>query len=129
MSFELKGTVHKIFDTAQVTDTFKKREFVLETLDGTYTQYIKFQLTQDKCGLLDNTRVGSEVNVHFNISGKEYQKGSDTLYFTNLNAWRIIEESNAPVQQNNSAPSGDVSFPEATDAPSGDDSFDDGLPF
>ena len=36
MAFEVEGKLHKKFDTAQVTDKFKKREFVLELEDGAY---------------------------------------------------------------------------------------------
>ena len=49
MSFEVEGKLYKKFDTNQVTDTFRKREFILELEDGAYTQLIKFQLTQSNC--------------------------------------------------------------------------------
>ena len=89
MAYDAQGKVHEIFDEQQVSEKFKKREFVLEIPDGAYTQFIKFQLTQDKCSLLDQFKVGDEVKVAFNLSGKPFTKNGTTMYFTNLGAWRI----------------------------------------
>ncbi|AKQ45390.1 hypothetical protein TH63_06650 [Rufibacter radiotolerans] len=89
MSFDVQGRLHEIFDETQVSEKFKKREFVLEIPDGSYTQYAKFQLTQDKCGILDNYKTGDEVKVAFNLSGKPFTKNGTTMYFTNLQAWRV----------------------------------------
>jgi single-strand DNA-binding protein len=95
MSLTVQGKLFEIFDEAQVTDKFKKREFVLEIADGSYTQYPKFQMTQDKCSLLDNFNKGEEVTVTFNLSGKPFTKNGETMYFTNLQAWRIDKESSS----------------------------------
>jgi hypothetical protein len=54
MAYELQGRLFEIFDTQQITDTFKKREFVVETTSGMYNEYIKMQAVQDKCDLLDS---------------------------------------------------------------------------
>lgn len=89
MSFDVQGKLHEIFDEQQVSDKFRKREFVLEIPDGSYTQFIKFQLTQDKCNLLDQFKIGDDVKVAFNLSGKPFTKNGTTMYFTNLGAWRI----------------------------------------
>lgn len=94
MSFDIQGKLHEIFAENQVSDKFRKREFVLEIPDGSYTQYAKFQLTQDKCSLLDQFQKGQEVKVTFNLSGKPFVKNGETLYFTNLQAWRL-EPANA----------------------------------
>ena len=90
-SFEVTGTIISIMDTQQVTDTFKKREFVIEIPDGNYPQKVKFQIAQDKTSLLDNFKAGQEVNVHFNLRGREYTRKSDgsTDYWLNLDCWRL----------------------------------------
>ena len=85
MSFEIEGKLHKKFETEQKTQTFQAREFVIETLDGNYQQYIKFQLTQDRCQLVDQYQEGDTIKVHFDLRGREWQG----KYFTNLNAWRL----------------------------------------
>ncbi len=89
MSFDVQGRLHEIFDEQQISEKFKKREFVLEIPDGAYTQYIKFQLTQDKCNVLDQFKIGDDVKVAFNLSGKPFTKNGTTMYFTNLGAWRV----------------------------------------
>ncbi|WP_242928907.1 DUF3127 domain-containing protein [Pontibacter vulgaris] len=112
MSFEIQGKLYEVFEEQQVSDKFKKREFVLEIPDGSYTQYCKFQLTQDKCNLLDQYKTGDEVKVTFNLSGKPFVKNGTTMYFTNLQAWRLEGASNsygapagAPSQASAPAPS------------------------
>jgi len=104
MSFDVQGRLHEIFDEQQVSEKFRKREFVLEIPDGSYTQYIKFQLTQDKCNALDQFKIGDDVKVAFNLSGKPFTKNGTTMYFTNLGAWRIERAdaaSAAPATNNN----------------------------
>lgn len=90
MAFEVNGKLHKAFDTEQKTDKFRAREFVLEVEDGQYPQLVKFQLTQDKCELLDQYNEGDDLTVHFDLRGREW----NGKYFTNLNAWRL-ETANA----------------------------------
>ena len=116
MAYDAQGKLHEIFDEQQVSEKFRKREFVLEIPDGAYTQFIKFQLTQDKCSLLDQYKVGDEVKVAFNLSGKPFTKNGTTMYFTNLGAWRIEPASaggnNGGGNQNNyaAAPAAASSF-------------------
>lgn len=89
-SYEAVGTLHAVMDTQQVKDTFKKRDFVLEIADGNYPQHIKFQVTQDRCALLDTMKVGQQVKVLFNLRGRPFQnREGQTVYYTNLEAWRI----------------------------------------
>lgn len=104
MSFDVQGKLHEIFDEQQVSDKFRKREFVLEIPDGSYTQFIKFQLTQDKCNVLDQFKIGDDVKVAFNLTGKPFVKNGTTMYFTNLGAWRVEKAdaaSAAPAGNNN----------------------------
>ncbi|MBI2794076.1 MAG: DUF3127 domain-containing protein [Ignavibacteria bacterium] len=89
-SFETNGSIIVIMDTQQITDTFKKREFVVEIADGNYPQQVKFQMIQDKTALLDNYKVGQQVKIFFNLKGRSYtRKDNTTDYFTNLDCWRI----------------------------------------
>jgi single-strand DNA-binding protein len=95
-SYEAVGTLHFLTETQQVKDTFRKREFVLEIQDGNYPQHIKFQVTQDRCAILDSYKVGQQLKVMFNLRGRPFQnKDGQTLYFTNLEAWRV-EAAGAP---------------------------------
>jgi hypothetical protein len=121
-SFEIEGKLHKIFDTESKTSTFQARDFVIETVDGSYTQFIKFQLTQDRCSLIDDYNEGEQIKVHFDLRGREWQG----KYFTNLNAWRLEKPSAAAETAPPPPASGNEDFPDANDEPA---AFDDDLPF
>ena len=69
----IKGKIIEIGSTQQVTNTFKKREFVVEYSDNPqYPEFIKFEMIQDKCDLLDGFKVGDELDVHFNLKGRKW---------------------------------------------------------
>ena len=89
MAYDVTGRLHDIFDEQQVSEKFRKREFVLEVQEGQYPEQIKFQLVQDKTSLIDAYKVGDEVKVTFNLRGRGFNKNGQMLYFTNLEAWRI----------------------------------------
>ncbi len=123
MSFEIEGTLHKKFDTESKTDTFQAREFVIQIQDGNYPQYIKFQLTQDRCALVDDYNAGDKMLVHFDLRGREW----NDKYFTNLNAWRIERPKTEAAAPSAPADQGAGDFPSAGDEPPAAD-IDD-LPF
>lgn len=104
---DITGKLKVKNDTQTVSDKFKKREFVLTDESSKYPQDIQFQLTQDKCGLLDNTNVGSEIKVHFNLRGREWvsPKG-EVKYFNTLEAWRIESASGVSGTNGVSSPDG-----------------------
>jgi len=87
----LKGKIFIIFATKKVSDKFKKREFVLEYAENPlYPQFILFQFTQDKCAILDKYKTGQEVEVEFNLRGREWIAPSgEKKYFNTLEAWKI----------------------------------------
>lgn len=91
MSFTIKGCVHEVGHVQQITDTFKKRELVLEYADNPqFVEYPTFQLLQDRVNLLDSLRLGDEVEVTFNISGRPWtNKEGITTFFNSLNIWKI----------------------------------------
>lgn len=93
MSFEITGKIIEKYNTIQVNDRFKKREFVVERTESNggmeFTDHIKFQLTQDRCNLMDNIEFNDEVKVNFNIRGNKWERDGKVNYFTNLDAWKI----------------------------------------
>jgi len=122
MSFEIEGKLHKKFDTENKTETFQAREFVLEVADGNYPQFVKFQLVQDRCALVEPYQEGEQLKVHFDLRGREW----NGKYFTNLNAWRIekLSVDSAPAATTEE----DGSFPSVSDEPAAEQADDD-LPF
>ncbi|MCZ4694202.1 DUF3127 domain-containing protein [Ancylomarina euxinus] len=92
MNFEINGKVILKEDTQQVSDRFKKREFVIEVeneRNSEWNDFIKFQLTQDRCDLLETVSVNENIKVSFNIKGRKWEKDGKVNYFSNLEAWRI----------------------------------------
>lgn len=129
MSFETEGKLHQVYDTEQKSESFRTREFVIE-MAGAYPQYIKFQLTQDKCEIIDAYQAGQMIKVYFDLRGRQWQD----KYFTNLQAWRIEASGEAqaapmPAREPMHASNGGEKTPDALDDPqSGPQDFDD-LPF
>jgi len=120
MAFEVEGKLIKKFDIESKTSSFQAREFVIEVPDGNYPQFVKFQLVQDRCALIDNMNEGEQIKVHFDLRGREWQG----KYFTNLNAWKVEKVgTNAPATA--ATPANNGSFPSAADEPAADDD----LPF
>ncbi len=129
MAYEAEGKLYKKFDTVQVTDSFRKREFVVEIEDGAYPQVIKFQLTQNNCDKLDPYNEGEPIKVTFSLKGREYSRDGKTSYFTNLDAWRLDKVQTAAAPAANNAPA-DSSFPSIADDPGSSVGTDtDDLPF
>jgi hypothetical protein len=126
MGFDITGKLVAKFDTVQRTETFKTREFVIETSEDingrTITNYVKFQSVQDRTTVIDRFSIGELVKVHFNIRGSKWEKNGNTNYITNLDAWRIESAGG----QSNNAGSGNSAYQPANPAPS--DAVDD-LPF
>ena len=128
MAYEAVGKIYKKMDTIQRTDTFRIRELILETIDGQYTQLIKFQLTQNNCEKLDGYNEGDEVKVTFSLRGREYTKEGRTSYFTNLDAWKI-DSAGAGNSQAAVPTASENSFPSPSDQPQGGADSNDDLPF
>jgi Domain of unknown function (DUF3127) len=103
MSYELTGNLYQKFETQKISEKFSKREFVVEKKDSAgsfeFIDHVKFQLTNDKCNLIDKFNPGEELKVSFNIKGRKWEKDGKIAYFTNLEAWRIesaVNEGAAP---------------------------------
>lgn len=99
MSFEVTGKLIEKFDTQQVNDRFRKREFVMELAEeingNVYTNFAKMQLVQTKCDILDRFNIGDTVKVNFNIKGNRWERDGRVNYITNLDVWRIEAASAA----------------------------------
>lgn len=132
MSYELEGVLHKVYEVVSKSATFQTREFVVKT-DGQYPQYVKFQCTQDRCGIIDGHNEGETIKVYFDLRGREW----NDKFFTNLNAWRVEKPAATATEAGGSTVSSisDPSFPQeetgsatpANNSPKAEE-FDD-LPF
>jgi len=98
MALEVIGKLIEKNPTMQVSERFKKREFVLDITEevngNAYPNFAKLQAVQNRCELLDNFSEGDMLKVSFNIRGSKWEKDGKVNYITNLDAWRI-ERANA----------------------------------
>lgn len=110
---EVSGSIRKIENTQQITDTFKKRSLILTT-EEQYPQHLNIEFVQDKTALLDAYNEGDKVKVGINLRGREWTSPQNEVkYFNSINGWRIEKEAaggaapasgGAPTQQAASAP-------------------------
>ena len=88
--FKITGTIKVLNPTVQVSEKFAKREFVLTENTSQYPQDILFQAVQDRCAMLDTMQVGEQVEVSFNLRGREWTSPQgEVKFFNSLDAWRI----------------------------------------
>jgi hypothetical protein len=91
--FKFTGTIKVIQDTQRISDKFQKREFVVTDTTSMYPQDILFQATQDKCTLLDSFQANDNVEVSFNLRGREWTSPQgEVKYFNTIEAWRIEKQ-------------------------------------
>ncbi len=93
----IDGKLIEKFDTQAVSESFKKREFVVEYAENPqYPEFIKMELIQNNCQQLDDIQTGEEITISFNLKGRKWTdpKG-ETKYFTSLQAWRVEKKSTA----------------------------------
>jgi hypothetical protein len=91
----VSAKIIEIFETTKVTDSFKKREFVVEYAENpTYPEYVKFELIQDKCEILNDYKAGDDVEVQFNLKGRKWTDPQGSVkYFNTLQAWKLEKKS------------------------------------
>lgn len=132
MSFEVSGKLIEKSGVVEISAKFKKREFVIEKMENSngfeFVDYIKFQLTQDKCSVLDPFTLGDNIKVSFNLRGRKWEKDGKLSYFTNLEAWRIENLASGNPASSSPSSAEDVPMPDKEDFPSADQEFED-LPF
>ncbi len=123
----IEGRIIEISDTQNVTDKFKKREFVVEYAENPqYPEFIKFELIQANCEQLNEFKVDDQVNISFNLKGRKWTDPKGVVkYFNSLQAWRIEGSKNQAYGQDQAPPAPT----ENQDWIKSDSAEDDDLPF
>lgn len=87
---EISGKIKIINETRTFgASGFKKSEVVITTSEQ-YPQPLLIEFVQDKCGLLDNFKIGDEVKIAINLRGKEWISPEGQIkYFNSINGWKI----------------------------------------
>ena len=81
---QITAKIKEVHDTTVVSDKYKKRTFVVTTTDK-YPQDILFQVSQDKCDMLNGYLPGHDIVVSFNLRGRLY----NDKYYNTLEAWKV----------------------------------------
>ena len=100
---KLEGKLYSKAETKQVSATFKKREFVVEYAENPlYPEFIKLELSQDKCNLLDQFQTGDWLEVDFNLRGRRWTnpEGAETI-INHLQAWKVFKGVQPAAQPQN----------------------------
>lgn len=88
--YKFQGKIKVINEIQEISEKFKKREFVVTDTSSMYPQDVMFQSVQDKCAMLEGYSVEDEVEVSFNLRGREWTSPDGVVkYFNTLDAWRI----------------------------------------
>ncbi|MBF0278219.1 MAG: DUF3127 domain-containing protein [SAR324 cluster bacterium] len=92
---EIQAKIIELFETVEVSDRFRKREFVVEFAENPqYPEYIKFEMVQEKCELLDHFKIGDEIEVSFNLKGRKWNSPQgEVKYFNSLQAWKLTPKN------------------------------------
>lgn len=127
MDYQITGKIAEVYPVNRISERFRKREFVIEHKDSssaqTYVDFIKFQLTQDKCEIIDESWLRQDVTVTFSLKGNRWEKNGMVNYITNLNALFVTRGLDVAENGQQAIPS-----PKLEDSPSPDPELDD-LPF
>lgn len=122
---EIKALLIEKFDTQQISDAFKKREFVVEYASNpSYPEFIKFELIQDKCDLIDGFNANQEIIIHFNLKGRKWTDPQGNVkYFNTLQAWKLEKANDVTMSAGpDSSDSGAIPPPAPMDSFSSSDS-------
>jgi hypothetical protein len=88
MSAEITGKVLKVLPLEQGESSggksWQKQSFVITT-GGDYPKDVCFQAFGEKVAIVSKLKEGNDVNVHYNISSREY----NGKYYHNIDAWKV----------------------------------------
>ena len=89
LDLEATGILCMKGEVVQRTETFKIVEFAIEVAGERFNNYPKFQLTNDRCALIESASIGDTITVKANLNGRKYEKDDKTSFFNSVDAWKI----------------------------------------
>lgn len=109
---QLNGIIKVIKPIQQVSATFQKREFVIETIEN-YPQTISLELHGDRVDIIESFTEGQEVECHINLRGRMWTNPQgEEKYFNTIVCWKIQlpNTASAPQPQSQRSPSNAPTF-------------------
>lgn len=96
----VRGIVHVIEETKTYgAKGFRKRLVVLEQDSSRFTNYVPVEFIQDSCDTVDELKVGDDVEITYRLSGRKWQKdsNSEVKFFLNAEAlsFKVLSGSTA----------------------------------
>ena len=133
---QLNGIIKVIKPIQQVSATFQKREFVIETTEQ-YPQTISLELHGDRVDIIESFTEGQEVECHINLRGRMWvNPQGEEKYFNTIICWKIQvpNSQSAPQSQQQRSPSTAPVIPPVNEqqfmpSSSSDEEEDSDLPF
>jgi hypothetical protein len=110
---EITGIIKVIKPIQQVSATFSKREFVIETQEN-YPQTILLELHGDRVDIIDSFVEGQEIECHLNLRGRMWKNPQgEEKYFNTIVCWKIQlpNSQSAPQSYQQRNPSEAPTFP------------------
>ena len=86
----ISGVVHLIEETKTYGQKgFRKRLVVLEKDNGRFTNHIPIDFLRDACDSVDEMKVGDEVEISYQLSGRKWQRdaNSEVKFFLSAEAF------------------------------------------
>lgn len=127
MGMSIKGQLYKIGQTEEVTDRFSKREFAISIQTQYGMNFVKFELQNQKCDLIEEFRVGDFLEVSFDFKGRAWtgKDGKETIFNT-IVAWKIerVGQNQSAAEQPKQQPAKEEQVPATQATKESDD-----LPF
>ena len=133
---QITGIIKVIKPIQQVSATFSKREFVIETQEQ-YPQTIQLELHGDRVDIIESFTEGQEVECHINLRGRSWTNPQgEEKFFNTIVCWKIQlpNTNSAPQPQGQRSPSTAPTIPPVNEqqfqpSSTGNDDNDDPLPF
>ena len=133
---QITGIIKVIKPIQQVSATFSKREFVIETNEQ-YPQTIQLELHGDRVDIIDSFMEGQEVECHLNLRGRLWvNPQGEEKYFNTIVCWKLQlpNSQSAPPPTQQRSPSTAPTIPPINEQQfepisSGNEEETDDLPF
>lgn len=94
-NFNVTGRLISKTKIQQITEKFRKVDFIVQLEDGKFPIFAQFQLANKLTNLIDGINVGDNIQVSFNLQGRitKLKDGSERVFNT-LNAFSILTVEN-----------------------------------
>jgi hypothetical protein len=133
---QLNGIIKVIKPIQQISATFSKREFVIETQEQ-YPQTIQLELHGDRVDIIESFTERQEAECHINLRGRSWTNPQgEEKFFNTIVCWKIQlpNTNSAPQPQGQRSPSTAPTIPPVNEQQFEPSSSDDGeessdLPF